>query len=1275
MKRKALFNRIISLSIVAVLFLTSSASAFADVEGEGAPAVEETVETSGEAAISDVPAAEETPASVENKEAVTPEGAETPEVTTIPDEGTPTSIGEKIGEVVDKVVDAITGDSKNPEDPDDKSADEDKKDKDDEKSEDEEDEDEEKDKDAKEEPEHDLIYTPNGDGTHTVKCSECDMEEYIESCEFDESGKCIHCGFQRLPDPILTYEDEEVIVTVRGAVPDNADLKVTPIKKEVEETKEAYDQVANKIFANTEIDTFGSIGFLAYDICFIDMETNQEVEPSGDVTVSMEYKKQVNPLGDENREKIKNVDVSLVHIKQEDAAIENISEEDKAVLELDSDKNIKKAEFTNDSFSPYVFVFTGTYNSEKINIYFNSINKDGDNLVTLQEDSNNFEITRENGRIDNVDQFKDNLDGYRFVSAGYMVDGEMIEFDNFRYRFDEEVQSGWFSTRRYYYPYVALYKGDEKVVDWIKFTNQQIIVYMFYEKDVTLSISKIATGPPASDTETLYEFGITDQNGQPVTDISYKNGNSTRRLDSEGKFSLKAGETADFSTFPDGDYKITELRVIGTGEDGYKINDFKTKIFIGSEQAAEYAPESIATREANFSVEEPKLTDIKIKNYYYTKITESQKEAIASKFVTYYQNTDDYQVQLKFKGPELVKKETSYEKESQNSIKAKDVHVIFAVDRSASMADNNRADHMQQASKIMAEIIKTKNNVNAQWKIVDFGGIVTSSDSWLSTDQFYNIVKVDSGPNAFNWSYPSNDSVNHSGRTNYEEALDSIQTIIANDTSDAQKIVIFLTDGLPTAYRGGGQSGEFYSYAYERALEAAEKVGGDAFYSIGLDFSTTTYRYNGTPRSAEWFLTNMTNTTNATVKKTSTVRGDKLVDLFRNMAGVISTDETGDEIETVVAYHAEDVLITDPLSDYVDIEDGTKIAIGIRDENVAVTEEDPNANELKTLGRGTWRNGIVDKNSGITNNHDDTSINIAEYDIYETDDNGVSHTYTVSAYYDKDSRSIKMTYPDGYELPPNYSFTVSFKVVPSETAYAEYFDNLQNNRPLYNKVGDPFTDNLTIPEEQWTSSLKEGFYSNGDAKASYEFCGNHMDDDFPHPVIQVHLKTVWKVYKTDGDGETGKRLADAEFTIQEDGRNAITGKSKTEDDKQGLIEWDGEVVAGKTYILTEKTAPFGYAKSDVKWKITLDGDNKPTVIPCTYNAEGELVEEAEYKVTPNRVGNIVTYEFYFKNIQTYNLPETGGNGIYRTTLYGIVLMLASVFLFYKNKRKTKVTCK
>ena len=49
--------------------------------------------------------------------------------------------------------------------------------------------------------------------------------------------------------------------------------------------------------------------------------------------------------------------------------------------------------------------------------------------------------------------------------------------------------------------------------------------------------------------------------------------------------------------------------------------------------------------------------------------------------------------------------------------------------------------------------MKTKKNVNASWKIVDFGSNAVSSPNWMSTDTFYDEVKGSD----FAWYYTGND--------------------------------------------------------------------------------------------------------------------------------------------------------------------------------------------------------------------------------------------------------------------------------------------------------------------------------------------------------------------------------------------------------------------------------------------------------------------------------------------------------------------------------------
>ena len=303
MKRKSLFNRIISLSIIAALYLTMSASAFAELDE--IPVADESVEVTDEAADLAEPDSEsdqqlpnpdeETVLTDEESE----EGAEIPE-------------GEEVKEPTDEDGTEESDETEETEETD----------------------------PEEETCEHKLSYTSNKDGTHTVKCEECDMEEYTETCEYDEEGTCIYCGYERLPDPVLVYEDEEVIVTVSGAVPENADLKVIPVKEGVEETKEAFEEVIKKLDEKSEESKKDVIGFLAYDISFIDIETGEEKEPDGDVTVSMSYKEAVNPVNDEVLAEARKIDVELMHINSETSKLENLSTSGDANIALNSSVSV-----------------------------------------------------------------------------------------------------------------------------------------------------------------------------------------------------------------------------------------------------------------------------------------------------------------------------------------------------------------------------------------------------------------------------------------------------------------------------------------------------------------------------------------------------------------------------------------------------------------------------------------------------------------------------------------------------------------------------------------------------------------------------------------------------------------------------------------------------------------------------------------------------------------------------------------------------------------------
>lgn len=160
------------------------------------------------------------------------------------------------------------------------------------------------------------------------------------------------------------YEDEDVKVKVSakaGILPADAQLSVKPIKQQEvndamsEEEKslatklnEEYRKTSEKINeknANLE-------GFLAYDISF--SVNGEEIEPNGDVDVSMEFIKAMKPEGVSD-----NAVASVQHLKEsgEDVVVETLDKE-QDVVTVDEKAAVKTVSLQSDSFS----IFTITWN-------------------------------------------------------------------------------------------------------------------------------------------------------------------------------------------------------------------------------------------------------------------------------------------------------------------------------------------------------------------------------------------------------------------------------------------------------------------------------------------------------------------------------------------------------------------------------------------------------------------------------------------------------------------------------------------------------------------------------------------------------------------------------------------------------------------------------------------------------------------------------------------------------------------------------------------------
>lgn len=166
---------------------------------------------------------------------------------------------------------------------------------------------------------------------------------------------------------------------------------------------------------------------------------------------------------------------------------------------------------------------------------------------------------------------------------------------------------------------------------------------------------------------------------------------------------------------------------------------------------------------------------------------------------------------------------------------------------------------------------------------------------------------------------------------------------------------------------------------------------------------------------------------------------------------------------------------------------------------------------------------------------------------------------------------------------------------------------------------------------------------------------------------KVHVLALWAIVKqSTSTGSDGKRpmLSGAKFELVKDSKVCYTGESNSD----GFVEWykagtkvSLSEIEKATYTLRETSAPAGYAKSKVQWTIAIT-DTTVTITGANENT-----------LTPTQLENSTTgkkYDAYtYENTPVYDLPSTGGTGIYLYMIGGMLLMFAAVWILYKNKCK------
>lgn len=161
----------------------------------------------------------------------------------------------------------------------------------------------------------------------------------------------------------------------------------------------------------------------------------------------------------------------------------------------------------------------------------------------------------------------------------------------------------------------------------------------------------------------------------------------------------------------------------------------------------------------------------------------------------------------------------------------------------------------------------------------------------------------------------------------------------------------------------------------------------------------------------------------------------------------------------------------------------------------------------------------------------------------------------------------------------------------------------------------------------------------------------------------------WQIVKR-SSSDKNLVLPGAEFKLTPDEKNTVPKTYIGISREKGIVKWyetnengeklDTEVTQFEpgTYVFSETKAPSGYQKSEETWTIKLSSKG-------LIRLEGVKEDNVKIEVVDNKT----IYKYYFENTPVYELPSTGGTGIFVYTIGGTLLLMAAVLLIYKMKRE------
>lgn len=228
------------------------------------------------------------------------------------------------------------------------------------------------------------------------------------------------------------------------------------------------------------------------------------------------------------------------------------------------------------------------------------------------------------------------------------------------------------------------------------------------------------------------------------------------------------------------------------------------------------------------------------------------------------------------------------------------------------------------------------------------------------------------------------------------------------------------------------------------------------------------------------------------------------------------------------------------------------------------------------------------------------------------------------------------------ELLPGNNYSGSFTV--------EEADNYGGVREL--KLDD--TTNGTIDYKGHKYSMIESDETTTISGTTYTVTYNRSGNQYT--ITNTKSAQKIKILKTrHAEGTPDIYLEGAEFTLADSKGNVVKIGTNTNgtyiSDENGLV-LEGDIAYG-TYTLTEVKAPSGYTKLADPITVTVNDDG----ITVSKNTNVKIEKQDN------------TYIITVANDLLYELPHTGGPGIFLYMIGGMLLMGGAAWILYKSKRR------